>query len=91
MFIYIMFRGCRIMDDKQETFFLIRQLLVDRFGLQEKDITPDLYFKDMGADSLDIIELVMELESKYNIQFSDHQISDIKTIGQAVAYIEELK
>lgn len=91
MFIGNNFRGCRNLDDKQALFDTIRQLLVDRFGLQEADISEDLKFEDIGADSLDMIELMMELESKYNIQFSQESIKEIKTIGQAVTYLEELK
>lgn len=91
MFIHRKFRGCRVLDDNQNIFMVIKQLLVDRFGLQEEDITSDLHLAEVGADSLDIIELVMEVESKYNIQFSDEQIADIQTIGEVVNYIEELK
>ena len=91
MFIHRKFRGCRVLDGNQNIFMVIRQLLVDRFGLQEEDITPYLQLAEVGADSLDIIELVMEVESKYNIQFSDKQIAEIQTIGEVVNYIEELK
>lgn len=91
MFIHRKFRGCRVLDGNQNIFMVIRQLLVDRFGLQEEDITPDLHLAEVGADSLDIIELVMEVESKYNIQFSNKQIAEIQTIGEVVNYIEELK
>ena len=69
----------------------VKSMIVDRFGVKDNDVTNQMAFDDLGADSLDVVELVMELEDKYNIQFDDERISNLKNVGEVVDYIDELR
>ncbi|PMB84474.1 acyl carrier protein [Dolosicoccus paucivorans] len=71
-------------------FETVQQLVVDRFGVHEDKVTPEMTFQDLGADSLDVVEVIMELEDFYNVQFDDDRIESLATIGDAVNYLEEL-
>lgn len=79
------------MSDNQTTLEVVREMIVDRFGVQEDKVTEDMTFQDLGADSLDVVELVMELEDHFNIQFDDEKIEELVNVGDAVRYIDELK
>lgn len=79
------------MSNNQPTLEVVREMIVDRFGVQEDKVTEDMSFQDLGADSLDVVELVMELEDHFNIQFDDEKIEELSNIGDAVRYINELK
>lgn len=79
------------MSHSESTFEAIRDMIVDRFGVQSESVTPEMTFDDLGADSLDIVEFVMEIEDQFEIQFEDERIEELKNIGDAVDYIEELK
>lgn len=79
------------MSDEQSVFETIREMIVDRFGVNESSITRDMTFDDLGADSLDVVELVMEIEDRYDILFDDDKIENLNNIGDAVTYIEQLK
>ena len=79
------------MSENQSTFDTVREMIVDRFGVHEDSVTESMTFDDLGADSLDIAELVMELEDTFNIQFDDEKIEELKNVGDAVRYIDELK
>lgn len=78
------------MSDKESILNVVREMIVDRFGVQEEKVTEEMTFEDLGADSLDVVELVMELEDHFNIQFDDEKIEELNNIGDAVKYIEEL-
>lgn len=78
-------------SENQSTLEVVREMIVDRFGVQEDKVTEEMTFEDLGADSLDVVELVMELEDHFNIQFDDERIEELATIGDAVRYIDELK
>ncbi len=66
----------------------ITQILVDKLGLAETEVTPDANFiKDLGIDSLDYAELVMEFEQTFNIRIPDEDAEQLQTIKQAVSYI----
>ncbi len=68
----------------------IKQIMVDKLGLAETEITPDANFiKDLGIDSLDYAELVMEFEQAFNIRIPDNEAEDLQTIRQAVQYISK--
>jgi acyl carrier protein len=68
----------------------VRGVIVDQLGVQEDDVTEDAAFvDDLGADSLDIVELVMALEEEFGISIPDEEAENIKTVGDAVAYIEK--
>ncbi len=65
-------------------------IIVDKLGVDEGDITDDASFtNDLGADSLDTVELIMEFEKEFNIAIPDDQAENIATVGEAVKYIEE--
>jgi acyl carrier protein len=67
----------------------ITAILIDKLGINESEITPDASFvKDLGIDSLDYAELVMEFEQSFDIKIPDDDAEKMQTIGQAVAYIE---
>jgi acyl carrier protein len=67
----------------------VKAIIVDKLGVDEKEVTPEASFtNDLGADSLDTVELIMEFEKEFNIAIPDDQAENIGTVGQAVAYIE---
>jgi len=67
----------------------IREIIVEQLGVSAEEVVPEASFiDDLGADSLDIVELVMELEEEFDIQIPDDQAEKIKTVGQAVEYIK---
>jgi acyl carrier protein len=67
----------------------VRDIICDKLSVKPEQITPETSFiNDLGADSLDIVELVMELEDKFEIQIPDEEAEKIQTVGDAVAYIE---
>ncbi len=64
------------------------KIIVDRLGVDEADVTLEASFKeDLGADSLDVVELVMELEDEFDMEISDEDAEKIATVGDAVNYI----
>ena len=67
----------------------ITAILIDKLGINESEITPDASFvKDLGIDSLDYAELVMEFEQTFDIKIPDDDAEKMQTIGQSVAYIQ---
>ena len=64
-------------------------IIVDKLGVDEKEVTPEASFtNDLGADSLDTVELIMELEKEFDVQIPDDQAEKIATVGDAIAFIE---
>jgi acyl carrier protein len=67
----------------------VKAIIVDKLGVDEKEVTPQASFtNDLGADSLDTVELIMEFEKEFNIAIPDDQAEKISTVGEAIAYIE---
>ncbi len=67
----------------------ISAIIVDKLGVDESEVTPEASFtNDLGADSLDTVELIMEFEKEFNIAIPDDQAENIGTVGEAIAYIE---
>ncbi len=67
----------------------VKAIIVDKLGVDEKEVTPESSFtNDLGADSLDTVELIMEFEKEFNIAIPDDQAEKISTVGDAIAYIE---
>jgi acyl carrier protein len=67
----------------------VRGVIVEQLSVDEGDVTEDASFiDDLGADSLDIVELVMALEEEFGISIPDEEAENIKTVGDAVVYIE---
>lgn len=72
-----------------EVFERITKIVVDRLGVEESAVTLEASFKDdLGADSLDVVELVMELEDEFDMEISDDEAEKISTVGDAVNYIK---
>ena len=66
----------------------VTKIVVDRLGVEESEVTLEASFKDdLGADSLDVVELVMELEDEFDMEISDEDAEKIATVGDAVNYI----
>ena len=64
-------------------------IIVDKLGVDESEVTLEASFtNDLGADSLDTVELIMEFEKEFNIAIPDDQAENIATVGEAVKYIE---
>ncbi len=67
----------------------VTKIIVDRLGVEESKATLEASFKDdLGADSLDVVELVMELEDEFDMEISDDDAEKIATVGDTVNYIE---
>ena len=65
-------------------------IIVDKLGVDQAEVTPEASFtNDLGADSLDTVELIMEFEKEFNIAIPDDQAEKIQTVGQAVDYVEK--
>ena len=68
----------------------VKKIIVDKLSVDEADVNEAASFTaDLGADSLDTVELIMEFEKEFNISIPDEQAETITTVGQAVAYLEE--
>ena len=68
----------------------VKEIIVEQLGVDEEDVNPNAKFiEDLGADSLDTVELVMALEEHFDIQIPDEEAEKIMTVGDAVAYIKE--
>ncbi len=67
----------------------VKSIIVDKLGVDEKEVTSEASFtNDLGADSLDTVELIMEFEKEFNIAIPDDQAEKISTVGDAIKYIE---
>ena len=70
----------------------VRAIIVDKLGVDENEVVPEASFtNDLGADSLDTVELIMEFEKEFDIQIPDDQAENIITVGQAIEFIEKSK
>ncbi|MBW6497394.1 MAG: acyl carrier protein [Bacteroidales bacterium] len=68
----------------------VKAIIVDKLGVDEKEVTAEASFtNDLGADSLDTVELIMEFEKEFNLAIPDDQAEKISTVGDAIAYIEK--
>lgn len=68
----------------------VKKIIVDKLGVDEAEVTNEASFtNDLGADSLDTVELIMEFEKEFNISIPDEQAETITTVGQAITYLEE--
>ncbi len=70
----------------------VTAIIVDKLGVDENEVAATASFtNDLGADSLDTVELIMEFEREFDIQIPDDQAEKIETVGQAIKYIESTK
>jgi len=68
----------------------VKEIIVEQLGVDEEDVNPEAKFiEDLGADSLDTVELVMALEEQFGIQIPDEDAEKIVTVGDAISYIKE--
>jgi len=67
----------------------VKKIIVDKLGVDENEVTPESNFiQDLGADSLDTVELIMEFEKEFDVSIPDEQAEKIQTVGQAIEYLE---
>ena len=67
----------------------VKAIIVDKLGVDESEVTPEASFtNDLGADSLDTVELIMELEKEFGLQIPDDQAEKISTVQDAINYIQ---
>lgn len=70
----------------------VKQIIVDELGVEESEVTPNARFiDDLGADSLDTVELVMRFEEEFGIEIPDEEAEKIQSVGDAFTYIQEHK
>ncbi|WP_456364286.1 acyl carrier protein [Priestia aryabhattai] len=74
------------------TFEKLSALIVERLGVEAADVTMEASFKeDLGADSLDIVEFIMELEEAFDIEIPDEEAEKLATVGDVIKFLEENK
>jgi acyl carrier protein len=68
----------------------VKKMIVDQLGVSESEVVPEAKFiDDLGADSLDIVELIMAFEDEYSIEIPDEDAEKMETVGDAIKYIED--
>jgi acyl carrier protein len=76
--------------DREEILTKIQEITADRLGVDESDVTSDASFReDLEADSLDLVELIMELEEQFGMEIPDEEAEKITTVEEAVDYVVE--
>ncbi|MBV8424818.1 MAG: acyl carrier protein [Candidatus Eremiobacteraeota bacterium] len=79
------------MSPATATFDKVKKIIVEQLGVEENEVTPEASITDdLGADSLDQVELVMAFETEFNIDIPDEEAEKIKTVGDAVAKIDSM-
>ncbi len=67
----------------------VKKIIAEQLGVEEEEVTPEAHFvEDLGADSLDTVELVMALEEEFEIEIPDEDAEKLRTVGDAIAYLE---
>ncbi len=70
----------------------VKKIIIDKLGVDGSEVTNEASFtNDLGADSLDTVELIMEFEKEFDVSIPDEQAENIQTVGQAVEYLEAQK
>lgn len=74
----------------EDIFNRVKKVTVEELGVKEEEVVESASFtEDLGADSLDVVELVMALEDEFGIDIPDDEVNNIKTVGDAVSYIQK--
>ena len=70
----------------------VKEIIADKLNVEKSEVTDEASFtSDLGADSLDTVELIMEFEKEFGISISDDQAEKISSVGDAIAYVERMK
>jgi acyl carrier protein len=73
-----------------EVYERVKEIISEQLNVDENEISPEKSFvDDLGADSLDLVELIMALEEEFDLEISDEEAQKIRTVGEAVKFIEE--
>lgn len=79
----------KILSKMSEIASKVKSIIIDKLGVEDSEVTPEASFtNDLGADSLDTVELIMEFEKEFNISIPDDQAENIATVGDAISYLE---
>ena len=71
---------------------IVKEIVMDKLGIEESKITFDARFiEDLGADSLDTVELIMQFEEEFNIEISDSDAESLNTVAKVLEYLEKIK
>ena len=74
------------------TFDKVKEVIIDKLGVEEETVKHEAHFvNDLGADSLDTVELIMEFEEEFGIEIPDEDAEKMTTVGSAIDYIEKIK
>lgn len=88
-FVSLQFVKLKKLNKMSEIESKVKAIIVDKLGVDEKDVTMEASFTtDLGADSLDTVELIMELEKEFDVNIPDEEAEKIATVGDAVKFIE---
>jgi len=80
----------QILENEMDVEAKVKEIIMDKLGVEDSQITPEASFtNDLGADSLDIVELVMGFESAFQISIPDEDAEKIGTVGDAVRYLQQ--
>lgn len=77
--------------DKNDTQNKVYEVIAEKLSIDKNTITPQMTFQDLGADSLDMVEIIMRLEELFNIEINDEDAEKLTTVGQSVDYVHGLR